>query len=66
MYKNFQGKLVLSAYTNSIKEFHPSKVAQDLIIIRVESQCLEGVIKVKDRLGDQRGGGEWEPIKILS
>jgi hypothetical protein len=21
--------------------------------------------KVKDRLGDQRGGSEWEPIKIL-
>jgi hypothetical protein len=21
---------------------------------------------VKDRLGDQRGGNEWEPIKILS
>jgi hypothetical protein len=22
-------------------------------------------ITVKDRLGDQRGGSEWEPIKIL-
>jgi hypothetical protein len=21
--------------------------------------------KLKDRSGDQRGGGEWEPIKIL-
>jgi hypothetical protein len=24
--------------------------------------AIEGV---KDRLGDQRGGSEWEPIKIL-
>jgi hypothetical protein len=46
MYKNFQGKLLVSAYTNSIKEFHPSKVAQDLIIIRLESQHLEGITKV--------------------
>jgi hypothetical protein len=24
-----------------------------------------GVVPLKDRLGDQRGGSEWEPIKIL-
>jgi hypothetical protein len=23
------------------------------------------VVSLKDRLGDQRGGSEWEPIKIL-
>jgi hypothetical protein len=22
-------------------------------------------VRMKDRLGDQRGGSEWEPIKIL-
>jgi hypothetical protein len=43
MHKNFQGKLLVSYYTNSIKGLHPYKVAQDLIIILVESQHLEGV-----------------------
>jgi hypothetical protein len=29
--------------------------------------CREEILskEVKDRLGDQRGGSEWEPIKIL-
>jgi hypothetical protein len=28
-------------------------------------QIRDGMESVKDRLGDQRGGSEWEPIKIL-
>jgi hypothetical protein len=32
--------------------------------VAVESRGLAGG-RVKDRLGDQRGGSEWEPIKIL-
>jgi hypothetical protein len=35
--------------------------AVDEVVDSVECQ----IGSVKDRLGDQRGGSEWEPIKIL-
>jgi hypothetical protein len=31
----------------------------------VEDVWIGQVAHLKDRLGDQRGGSEWEPIKIL-
>jgi hypothetical protein len=36
------------------------------VLAGYEDQAAECVMfTLKDRLGDQRGGSEWEPIKIL-
>jgi hypothetical protein len=40
-------------------------LADDLVDPATVARHMEVVRQVKDRLGDQRGGSEWEPIKIL-
>jgi hypothetical protein len=41
-------------------------LADDLVDPVTVARHLEAVHQVKDRLGDQRGGSEWEPINIFS
>jgi hypothetical protein len=39
-------------------------ITSGLIMMKKKNMGMSGK-RVKDRLGDQRGGSEWEPIKIL-
>jgi hypothetical protein len=50
-------------HPNPAKEWKKSKLKTEDLLPLVNSGFLRE--KVKDRLGDQRGGSEWEPIKIL-
>jgi hypothetical protein len=43
----------------------PGTPSLDLRLVRVNKYLNRLLYHLKDRLGHQRGGSEWEPIKIL-
>jgi hypothetical protein len=48
-----------------LTDFHRQQPSLDLRLARVNKDPNRFRYQLEDRLGNQRGGSEWEPIKII-